>query len=1788
MSDALVGRRLGEFVVREMLSSGGFGQVFRAEQPGLGREAVIKVLHAKLRGHERVLARFLREAKLASRLDHPYAAHIYAFGVEPDGLMWIAMELVRGTPLDRLLAASGPIALERFAPLLERICQVVQTAHEQGIVHRDLKPANVMVLVRAGQLLPKLLDLGIAKLDEEPVESTPHTPTELADDDSGAFAETVTPIHDGDPTPGRLTEEGTVMGSPLYMAPEQWMNASAADARTDIYALGVLSYEALTNTPPFSGANRYAIALAHAQQKPPALGRGFPPALDDVLARAMAKRAGDRYGSALELAAAFRAASGIAEEPVGIPRLDDGLRIHGLARLPQPIAQAIALLDGARNAHQARDAIWQLVRVVARFVGAIALAAHSHVGDHAQVSEATVTEQLRMLRRRALPDGDWLVLARELCAPFAEVRAAYPMPEVIELVEDPRSALAALIALHDGDTSSTSQQVHLLLEIAMPLVERLLGAVEFLGEYQLVVPMAAEIELWMGVGRGETAREIPKAQQLRVGEPAIVDSTGLPVVSLWPFVQLHEPSPGVRPHLFFLEGKGRRGARLVALPDAYEHEDEGLWDALGALVREPGDAGRTSDEEVCPYPGLAAFTAGDATRFFGRERETEGFLNRLRAQPLLAVVGPSGAGKSSFVQAGVVPGLPDDWRVVILRPGPSPLVALAARMQNFADPSVVLAMLRDRPEGLGELLRKRSGPGVTLIVVDQLEEVFTLCDDPGERDRFVEALVRAARSPDDPVRVVLTLRDDFLIAAEALPALRTRLAPALHLLTSPGPDDLQRILVEPLRHAGYELDDPKLAGEVVEALRDTRSPLALLSFTGAELWDKRDRRFRQITRKAYASLGGVGGALAQHAEEMFARMVPEEQRLVREVFRHAVTADGTRAVLGSEELDQVLGGGAYATTVIDKLVAARLFATAESATGGEQVEITHEALIEAWPRLVTWRREDAEGARLRGQLRTAARQWEERGRSPDLLWRGDALAEYRLWRARFPGALSDLDTAFAEASLAETAHRSRRLRVLIAAAFTVLASGVIALLFLNARVANQRGVLRENLRTQYENQGRNLALEGDATLGLAYLAKAAELGASGKAHDLLVAFTARTLASEERRLVHDNTVVRALFSPDGKRIISGGYDNRATIWDAATGVRLAVLPHAGVVSRIAITADGATIATASRDKTVALWDAATGKQHASLAVGTAPQGVVFAPDGARVLVITGDDMVTLWDVATGELRATLQAVPRPVADILSGTPGAFSPDGARIAVGDNRGALRIWDARTGALVATLAANTDQINTVAFSPDGARLVTASNDGTASVVDVATSTVVLTLRHRDRVNAALFSPDGMRIATSSNDRTAIIWDAATGAIQRTFAGHAAGVNAVAFRADGKQVATVADDASAALWDVATGRREARLVGHAGAITDVSYTPGGDRVVTAGADSMAIVWRTAAQQPVVKLVGHTGIAYTAEQSPRGDRLLSAGQDGTTRIWDRRTGAQLLVLRQSGPVRRAQFSPDGTRVATVGNDALVHVWDAASGAPVATLSGHTDNIGSVAWHPDGLRLATASDDGTARVWSLGASTPTLVYRGHGGRSVFTVAFAPDGQTAVTTGDDHETRRWLVATGEQVAHWPDENTTSISSATFDPNGTLLVGSTFQASAKIWRAATGDTIAELLGHAGSVYTARWSPDGAFVVTSSIDGTARIWDAERGDALAILPSDNQIELFSASYTVDGRSILTTGSDGSVMLWELPTAPHDLAEILRCQVPYELRGDRMIHIAYPLDCTSRTTRSADSFP
>ena len=681
--DALSGRTLGEFVLRERIGEGGFGAVYRCEQPLLGREAVIKVLHTSLRSSEIVLQRFTREAQLASRLDHPYAAHIYAFGVEKDdGLCWIAMELVQGTTLDRWLRERGPLPIAQLVPFFERVAEVVQTAHEGGIVHRDLKPSNIMVIERAGRLLPKLLDFGIAKMvvDKAPKPRTRTGPVivvaaPVAGDAATALPvdEVVTPPADDvvvEATPAmtpmpamkpsdvvtlpadlsgarspsssgtqlggssaQLTKDDAAIGSPPYMSPEQWIDATRVGPSSDLYALGVVAYEALLGRRPFVATSITALAGMHCHEPVPAVGEGFSPAWDRFFQRALAKKPDDRPATALELAATLRVAAGIGSAPEDLPRLDEGIRDAWLAEAPQNLAEGVAELDGARNVHQARDAARDLFRGLVRYLVAVALAARAQIrGEH---DDPAVRELLRALRGRELDEDERIKLLRLLVRPFADRRGAYPVPELVDFVGrggEERDAIEAMLQLRPStDHGGTEDIVRSQLVQFIPALAKVMRAAAFVLDYPLVIPRERVPERWMGMRRQRRTVAFVKPSDLVDDQALLLDREGRRVLVLWPIVQAISPTVGTERESFVLDGRGRLGARLTAAPAGYEHHDPAVWEwfAEHVLGEVEGEAEKRDDDRP-PYLGLASFAASDADRFVGREREIDAFVNRVR------------------------------------------------------------------------------------------------------------------------------------------------------------------------------------------------------------------------------------------------------------------------------------------------------------------------------------------------------------------------------------------------------------------------------------------------------------------------------------------------------------------------------------------------------------------------------------------------------------------------------------------------------------------------------------------------------------------------------------------------------------------------------------------------------------------------------------------------------------------------------------------------------------------------------------------------------------------------------------------------------------------------------------------------------------------------------------------------------------------------------------------------------------------------------------------------------
>ncbi len=488
----------------------------------------------------------------------------------------------------------------------------------------------------------------------------------------------------------------------------------------------------------------------------------------------------------------------------------------------------------------------------------------------------------------------------------------------------------------------------------------------------------------------------------------------------------------------------------------------------------------------------------------------------------------------------------------------------------------------------------------------------------------------------------------------------------------------------------------------------------------------------------------------------------------------------------------------------------------------------------------------------------------------------------------------------------------------------------------------------------------------------------------GWEHDYLVTLFNKTPTFRG----HTGRVTSVAFSPDGKRIVSGSWDQTVKVWDAGTGTEaLSLKGH--TITSVAFSPDGKRIASGSWDKTVKVWDAATGTETLSLKRHTGwVTSVAFSSDGKRI--VSG----------SGGLDAQKKAVQE----------------------------VRVWDAGTGTETLSLKGHTSWVNSVAFSADGKRIVSGSRDNTVKVWDADTGTETLSLKgHTGPVTSVAFSPDGKRIVSGSggfDDHGRIspgevkVWDAATGTEALSLKGHTALVTSVAFSPDGKRIVSGSEDNTVKVWDAATGTEALSLKGHTGPVTSVAFSPDGKRIVSGSWDNTVKVWDAEKGTEALALKGHTSGAFSLAFSPDGKRIVSAGVDNTMKVWDAAMGTESLSL--PGQTNGVAFSPDSKRIVGGSGEGTVKVWDAQKGTETLSLKGHTGPVTSVAFSPDGKRIASGSSDKTVKIWDAGKSTATLSLKGHAG-PVTSVAFSPDGQRIVSGSEDNTVKVWDAEKGTEM-----------------------------------------------------------------------------------------------------------------------------------------------------------------------
>jgi WD40 repeat protein/uncharacterized caspase-like protein len=454
------------------------------------------------------------------------------------------------------------------------------------------------------------------------------------------------------------------------------------------------------------------------------------------------------------------------------------------------------------------------------------------------------------------------------------------------------------------------------------------------------------------------------------------------------------------------------------------------------------------------------------------------------------------------------------------------------------------------------------------------------------------------------------------------------------------------------------------------------------------------------------------------------------------------------------------------------------------------------------------------------------------------------------------------------------------------------------------------------------------------------------------------------------KLGHAGDVSSAVFSADGRYVISGCLDKTIKLWDAATGALIRTFEDSGSVRSVAFLPDGSRVLSGGSDKMIKLWDAATGALIRTLPGHSAEVvSVAFSADGNRVLSGSNDKTIKLWDAATGAPIRTLQGHSAGVTSV------AFSPDDSRVLSGGKFPAgntIKLWDAGTGALIRTFQGQSQGFQSVAFSANGGgRVLAGGNDKTIKLWNAATGALIRPIEgHTGTVWSVAFSPDGSRVLSGSTDKTIKLWDAATGAPIRTLQGHSASVRSVAFLPDGSRVLSGSSDKTIKLWDAATGALIRTLQGHSAEVVSVAFSPNGSRVLSGSNDKTIKLWDAATGALIRTLPGHSAEVVSVAFSPDGSRVLSGSNDKTIKLWDTATGALIHTFEgHTGLVW--DVAADGGRILSGSNDKTIKLWDATTGALIRTFEGHSASVRSVAFLPDGSRVLSGSNDGTVRIWN-------------------------------------------------------------------------------------------------------------------------------------------------------------------------------------------------------------------------
>lgn len=1111
--------------------------------------------------------------------------------------------------------------------------------------------------------------------------------------------------------------------------------------------------------------------------------------------------------------------------------------------------------------------------------------------------------------------------------------------------------------------------------------------------------------------------------------------------------------------------------------------------------------------KTSPYRALNYFREADADFFHGRTQFTDELIQTVAKENFVAVIGPSGSGKSSVVRAGLLHQLRLGQRLTgshawmylpVFTPGEHPAASLKQATGialEHLQSSIVMASSQR-----------------VVMVIDQFEECFTLCQNPDERKAFFGALLGTLGYASPKFCLIIAMRADFLGHCTEYPTL-ARLMDRLMTVKPMNEHELKEAIVNPAKKVGLEVE-PQLITRMIEDVIHSPGSLPLLQFALTILWDTRREPYgNALTLYAYNRLGGIKGALERVANEAYDRLSYHEQAIARRIFLEltqlGVGTEDTRRRVLKQDLMTSECPTAVLDQVIQKLVDARLITTDElhdahsPDSQATVIDVAHEALIRHWSKLRQWIDQSQIALRQQRDIQDAAKAWEKQGKLTDaaFLLRGAKLNMAKSYIEMY-GATLPL-SALAQDYL-DTSHRvERRTRLIrigaIASGVTGICIAALIAIIQGTRALDKAILATANASIKSFRDGHSIAALQDGIRAGTLQRRALWTSTSTRLQTLTALQLAIQNLREINRLDDHTDVVNSIdIADDDDLMVTGSWDRTIKLWQTDGTLLWSRSFDAGIMS-----------VRFSPDKQTIFASDLTGRIHrltrdgdplGSKALPVRVAHLEVSPTGETVAIAGGRSPLTLqfWDIEADRFIPTSADHQDTVTDV------QFSPNGELVASASEDGTVKLWDAETGTLLATHDQHQDAVTSISFHANGSLIASGDRSGqiklwTYSQQSIKPSSYQL---HPDiePVSDLAFSSDGQVLAAATIEGAIYVYPMGHNDFLTPidiFAGHEGNIRSIAFDAGSQKLASVGDDGTLRLWYL-------RQNWHEGAIHDIAYSPDGSQYASVGAVGPIRVWNASDHSLDMTLgTGETPqrtVAFTPDQ-----RYLISSSREQIELWNLETGTLSQTLSSpEGYINDIAIHPAGDLLASVGQDAKIYLWSLSNGSLSHTLEGHDDEILTVHFSPDGQFLATAGWDQTIHLWTVDdqALRHTLVQPNEShshAEGVFDVAFHPNDESLVSAGLDNLIYHWSIPDGQLLNQWPMPQS-DVARIAFSPDGSILA-STSTKNIVLWDAKHGTAFATYEGHTKGVMSLAFSPDGNTLISGGGDRRILHWSLD---------------------------------------------------------------------------------------